>query len=144
MCRKSALVQDCFWSWWQKRFVHSVGFEPTSTNTMQLECTPLDRSGTNASCFTQYVLYIWWQYFIKPNPNTFRTYNSHTTYNLIPQRIILLMLGKDTFYHLLHYSYNESHGAYTYHLISMCSSCNPYNNTILFKYFSILSVYFTT
>ena len=25
-----------------------------------------------------------------------------TTYNLIPQRIILLMLGKDIFYHILH------------------------------------------
>ena len=29
--------------------MHSMGFEPTSTNTVQLECTPLDRSGTNAS-----------------------------------------------------------------------------------------------
>ena len=32
-----------------KIIMHSVGFEPTSTNTMQLECTPLDRSGTNAT-----------------------------------------------------------------------------------------------
>jgi hypothetical protein len=29
--------------------MHSVGFEPTSANTVQLECTPLDRSGTNAN-----------------------------------------------------------------------------------------------
>ena len=28
--------------------VHSVGFEPTSTNTFELESNPLDRSGTNA------------------------------------------------------------------------------------------------
>ena len=32
----------------KKKRMHSVGFEPTSTNTMQLECTPLDRSGMNA------------------------------------------------------------------------------------------------
>ena len=28
--------------------VHSVGFEPTSTNTFELESNPLDRSGKNA------------------------------------------------------------------------------------------------
>ena len=28
--------------------VHSVGFEPTSTNTLELESSPLDRSGKNA------------------------------------------------------------------------------------------------
>ena len=28
--------------------LHSVGFEPTSTNTFELESNPLDRSGTNA------------------------------------------------------------------------------------------------
>ena len=30
------------------RIVHSVGFEPTSTNTFELESNPLDRSGKNA------------------------------------------------------------------------------------------------
>ena len=29
-------------------FLHSVGFEPTSTNTFELESNPLDRSGMNA------------------------------------------------------------------------------------------------
>ena len=29
--------------------LHSVGFEPTSTNTFELESNPLDRSGMNAS-----------------------------------------------------------------------------------------------
>ena len=28
--------------------LHSVGFEPTSTNTFELESNPLDRSGKNA------------------------------------------------------------------------------------------------
>jgi hypothetical protein len=28
--------------------LHSVGFEPTSTNTLELESSPLDRSGKNA------------------------------------------------------------------------------------------------
>jgi hypothetical protein len=28
--------------------LHPVGFEPTSANTVQLECIPLDRSGTDA------------------------------------------------------------------------------------------------
>ena len=28
--------------------MHSMGFEPTSTNTLELESSPLDRSGTNA------------------------------------------------------------------------------------------------
>ena len=28
--------------------MHSVGFEPTSTNTFELESNPLDRSGMNA------------------------------------------------------------------------------------------------
>ena len=28
--------------------LHSVGFEPTSTNTLALEASPLDGSGTNA------------------------------------------------------------------------------------------------
>lgn len=28
--------------------LHSVGLEPTSTNTLELESSPLDRSGTNA------------------------------------------------------------------------------------------------
>ena len=38
--------------------MHSVGFEPTSTNTMQLECTPLDRSGTNAWWILEiYIIY---------------------------------------------------------------------------------------
>ena len=30
--------------------VHPVGFEPTSTNTFELESNPLDRSGTDANC----------------------------------------------------------------------------------------------
>ena len=30
------------------RLMHRVGFEPTSTNTMVLETTPLDRSGIDA------------------------------------------------------------------------------------------------
>jgi hypothetical protein len=29
--------------------MHSMGFEPTSTNTVELESTALDRSATNAS-----------------------------------------------------------------------------------------------
>ena len=32
--------------------LHSVGFEPTSTNTFELESNPLDRSGTNATIST--------------------------------------------------------------------------------------------
>jgi hypothetical protein len=32
----------------KRRFVHSVGFEPTSISTVDLESTPLDRSGMNA------------------------------------------------------------------------------------------------
>ena len=32
----------------QNKNLHSVGFEPTSTNTLELESSPLDRSGTNA------------------------------------------------------------------------------------------------
>ena len=28
--------------------MHPVGFEPTSTNTFELESNPLDRSGTDA------------------------------------------------------------------------------------------------
>ena len=32
---------------WQKA-MHSVGFEPTRTNTFELESNPLDRSGTDA------------------------------------------------------------------------------------------------
>ena len=32
----------------QNKRLHSVGFEPTSTNTLALEASPLDRSGTNA------------------------------------------------------------------------------------------------
>jgi hypothetical protein len=28
--------------------MHLAGLEPASTNTMQLECTPLDHSGTDA------------------------------------------------------------------------------------------------
>ena len=41
------------WKWGKceegkRLFVHSVGFEPTSTNTFELESNPLDRSGTNA------------------------------------------------------------------------------------------------
>ena len=31
--------------------LHSVGLEPTSTNTLELESSPLDRSGTNAINF---------------------------------------------------------------------------------------------
>ena len=30
------------------KILHSVGLEPTSTNTLELESSPLDRSGTNA------------------------------------------------------------------------------------------------
>ena len=33
--------------------MHSVGFEPTSTNTFELESNPLDRSGTNAGVFSK-------------------------------------------------------------------------------------------
>ena len=36
-----------------RRYVHSVGFEPTSTNTFELESNPLDRSGTNAYFLTK-------------------------------------------------------------------------------------------
>jgi hypothetical protein len=32
--------------------LHPVGFEPTSTNTFELESNPLDRSGTDAMCKT--------------------------------------------------------------------------------------------
>ena len=32
--------------------LHSVGFEPTSTNTFELESNPLDRSGKNAMILT--------------------------------------------------------------------------------------------
>ncbi len=35
-----------------KTLMHPVGFEPTSTNTFELESNPLDRSGTDAACFT--------------------------------------------------------------------------------------------
>ena len=31
-----------------ENIMHSVGLEPTSTNTLELESSPLDRSGTNA------------------------------------------------------------------------------------------------
>ena len=31
--------------------MHSVGFEPTSTNTLQLECSPLDQLG-HECCLT--------------------------------------------------------------------------------------------
>ena len=31
-----------------KKYMHSVGFEPTRTNTFELESNPLDRSGKNA------------------------------------------------------------------------------------------------
>lgn len=33
--------------------MHSVGFEPTSTNTLELESSPLDRSGKNAYLYHQ-------------------------------------------------------------------------------------------
>ena len=32
----------------KRQGVHPVGFEPTSTNTFELESNPLDRSGTDA------------------------------------------------------------------------------------------------
>ena len=32
-------------------FVHGVGFEPTSANTVDLKSTPLDRSGNHALAF---------------------------------------------------------------------------------------------
>jgi hypothetical protein len=34
----------------QSKRMHPVGFEPTSTNTFELESNPLDRSGTDAFC----------------------------------------------------------------------------------------------
>lgn len=37
----------------------TVGFEPTSANTVELESTPLDRSGTLAYFYTyKYILYL--------------------------------------------------------------------------------------
>ena len=33
----------------KRKCVRTVGLEPTSTNTLQLECNPLDRSGKCAS-----------------------------------------------------------------------------------------------
>jgi hypothetical protein len=38
-----------------EKSMHSVGLEPTSTNTLELESSPLDRSGTNA-CTSNSVL----------------------------------------------------------------------------------------
>ena len=42
--------------------MHSVGFEPTSTNTFELESNPLDRSGKNAEITNIVTIYIYVRY----------------------------------------------------------------------------------
>ena len=48
-----------------KKEMHSVGFEPTSANTLELESSSLDRSDTNASERCEENKYIKFPYYVE-------------------------------------------------------------------------------
>ena len=63
--------------------MHSVGFEPTSTNTVQLECTPLDHSGTNADLYNKnntsvtFYIVVFWSHLYVSKTKFMTRHNTH-------------------------------------------------------------------